>query len=52
MTLTQIENNVERLLNTFNKEEFVYDFLLAFDTPKSVIQRLKKGALNLSKNAD
>ncbi len=52
MTLTQIENNVERLLNTFNQEEFVYDFLLAFDTPKSVIQRLKKGALNLSKNAD
>jgi hypothetical protein len=52
MTLTQIENNVERLVNTFNQEEFVYDFLLAFNAPKSVIQRLKKGALNLSKNAD
>jgi hypothetical protein len=52
MTLSQIEKNIESLLVNFNQQEFIYNFLLAYNSPKSVIQRLKKGSLNLSKNAD
>jgi type II restriction/modification system DNA methylase subunit YeeA len=51
MNIVQIEENVQKSLNTFSKESFIYDFLLAYDTPKSIIKRLKEGALNLSKNA-
>lgn len=52
MTLSQIEDNIEALLVNFNQHEFIYNFLLAYNSPKSVIQRLKKGSLNLSKNVD
>lgn len=50
MTLSQIEININSLINNFDEQSFIYDFLLAYDTPKSVIQRLKNGTLNLSKN--
>jgi hypothetical protein len=50
MNIVQIEENVQKSLNTFSRELFIYDFLLAYDTPKSIIKRLKEGALNLSKN--
>jgi len=52
MTLSQIETNLKKVINHFDAATFIYDFLLAFNTPKSVIQRFKKGTLNLSKNAD
>ena len=52
MTLAQVESNLNNLIDNFNPDTFIYDFLLAYDTPKSVIARLKKGQLNLSKNAD
>lgn len=52
MTLSQIETNLKKVINHFDAATFIYDFLLAYNTPKSVIQRFKKGTLNLSKNAD
>ena len=46
MTITQIEENTKKLLNNFSKEQFIFDFLLAYGTPKATIARLKKGELN------
>lgn len=48
MNRTQIEKNINSLIANFVKEEFVYEFLLAFGTPKSTITRLKGGNNNLS----
>jgi hypothetical protein len=49
MNIAQIENNLQRLIKSFKKGAFIYDLLLAYDTPKSTITRLQKGGLNLSK---
>jgi type I restriction-modification system DNA methylase subunit len=48
MNIAQIETNVQKLLTTFSKEEFIYELLLAYGLPKASITRLKKGNLNLS----
>jgi hypothetical protein len=52
MNIAQIENNLQQLIKSFKKETFIYDLLLAYDTPKSTITRLQKGGLNLSKIED
>ena len=52
MNQAQIENNIQELIKSFNKDTFIYDLLLAYNTPKSIIARLQKGDLNLSKVAD
>lgn len=49
MNIAQIEENIQKLLNPINKEEFIFDFMLAYGLPKASITRLKKGNLNLSK---
>lgn len=49
MTLAQLEKNLNEVVTNFNANTFIYDFLLAFITPKSAIQRLQKGQPNLSK---
>lgn len=49
MNAAQIENNLQDLVKSLNNQTFIYDFLLAYDTPKSNVKRLKDGALNLSK---
>jgi hypothetical protein len=49
MNLTQIESNLKQLVNTLNKETFIYDLLAAYYLPKATISRLQKGSLNLSK---
>jgi hypothetical protein len=49
MNIAQIENNLQQIIKSFKKESFIYDLLLAYDTPKSTISRLQKGGLNLSK---
>ncbi|RUM75500.1 MAG: hypothetical protein DSZ11_02070 [Sulfurovum sp.] len=46
MTLTQIEENVNKLLSNLNHEQFIFDFLLSYAEPKATIARLKKGNLN------
>lgn len=48
MNIAQIENNLQQLIKSFKKTTFIYDLLLAYDTPKSTITRLQKGGLNLS----
>ncbi len=50
MNIVQIENSINDLIKSFDEATFIYDFLLAYDTPKSIIKRLKDGGLNLSKN--
>ena len=50
MNIAQIEENLQVLLSSLNPESFVYDLLLAYDTPRSSIARLQKGGLNLAKN--
>ena len=49
MNSSQIENNIQELLNNYNKDSFIYDLLKAYGQPKSSITRLKKGNLNISK---
>jgi len=51
MNIAQIENNLQQLVKTFNKESFIYDLLLAYGQPKATIKRIKDGGLNLSKVA-
>lgn len=50
MNIAQIENNLTEVLNSFSKDTFIYDLLLAYGLPKASITRLQKGNLNLSKN--
>jgi hypothetical protein len=49
MNITQIDNNLQTLVKSFNSATFIYDFLLAFGLPKASIKRLQAGGLNLSK---
>ncbi|MFT5660204.1 MAG: hypothetical protein ACI9TV_000845 [Sulfurimonas sp.] len=46
MTITQIENNITELLKNFSKDDFVFDFLLAYGERNATITRLKKSDLN------
>ena len=46
MTISQIEDNINKLLNNLNQETFIFDFLLAYGEPKATIARLKKSDLN------
>jgi len=50
MNISQIEENVQKLVANFTAETFIYDLLLAYGFPKPTIARLKKGTHNLSKN--
>lgn len=49
MNIAQIEENLQKLLQHFSEEEFIYDLLLAYGLPKNTITLLKKGNRNLSK---
>ncbi len=49
MNKSQIEKNVDELLQSFDKENFIYDLLVAYGISKTSITRLKKGDFNLSK---
>lgn len=49
MTASQIEKNVQSVVENFNKESFIYDLLTAYGISKTSITRLKKGDFNLSK---
>ncbi|WP_010654203.1 class I SAM-dependent DNA methyltransferase [Fluoribacter dumoffii] len=52
MNITQIEHNISKLLNNFSEKSFIYDFLLAYGTPKNTITLLKNGKRNLSNRDD
>ncbi|WP_420580199.1 class I SAM-dependent DNA methyltransferase [Reichenbachiella sp.] len=49
MNIAQIENNLQQLMKSFDRETFIYRLLRAYGLPKASITRLKKGNLNLSK---
>jgi hypothetical protein len=49
MTLSKIIANLAKLTDAIQPNEFIYDFLTAFGTPKATISRLKSGDLNLAK---
>jgi len=49
MNIAQIEENLQNLMKNLNKESFVFDLLLAYGTPKSMIARMQKGTMNLAK---
>jgi hypothetical protein len=50
MNITQIEDNLQLLVNSFDEQKFIYELLLAYGQPKASIKRLQEGGLNLSKN--
>jgi hypothetical protein len=49
MNKTQIEKNLDDLVKSSDKENFIYDLLVAYGISKTSITRLKKGDFNLSK---
>ena len=49
MNITQIDNNLHKLIKSFKSSTFIYDLLLAYGMPKASIKRLQTGGLNLSK---
>lgn len=48
MNIAQIEENLQKIVNSFKKESFIYDLLLAYGKTNVTIKRLQ-GSLNLSK---
>lgn len=49
MNKTQIEKNLDELVKSIDKENFIFDLLIAYGISKTSITRLKKGDFNLSK---
>jgi hypothetical protein len=49
MGATQIEKNLDELVKSIDKENFIYDLLVAYGISKTTVTRLKKGDFNLSK---
>lgn len=49
MNKTQIEKSLDHLVKSLDKENFIYDLLVAYGISKTSITRLKKGDFNLSK---
>jgi len=50
MTIIQIEKSINKILNKISKDDFIFEFLLAYGEPKSTIARVKKGDLNQLEN--
>lgn len=50
MNITQIQENVEKVIKELDKKRFVFDLLQAYGLPKTTISRLEKGGMNLSKD--
>lgn len=52
MNLSQVEENLESLIQNFSEESFIFELLLAYGLPKNTITLLRKGNRNLSKRED
>ncbi len=50
MNISQIQKNIENLIESPPKETFIYDLLTAYGVSKTTISRLRNGNINLSKN--
>ncbi|MFD1630563.1 class I SAM-dependent DNA methyltransferase [Pseudopedobacter beijingensis] len=48
MKKSEIQQNLQQIINNIDEENFIYNFLLAFGLSKTTITRLKKGDYNLS----
>ncbi|WP_122892830.1 class I SAM-dependent DNA methyltransferase [Arcobacter peruensis] len=46
MTISEIENNLEKIILNFNKETFVFDLLMSYDIKKSTVKRLQDSEHN------
>lgn len=49
MNTTQIEQNLRKIVESFDKDNFIYDLLMAYGISKTSITRLRKGDFNMSK---
>lgn len=49
MKSTEIQHNVQNVIDNFSKEDFVFDLLIAYGISKTSVTRLRKGDYNLSK---
>ncbi len=49
MKSSEIQHNVQNLIDNFSKTDFVFDLLIAYGISKTSVTRLKKGDYNLSK---
>lgn len=49
MQSKDIEYNIKHIFENFSKNEFIFDFLIAYGISKTSVTRLKKGDFNLSK---
>ena len=49
MSVFKIEEKIKKLVLTKDYNNFIFDFLLTFNQPKTTISRLKNGDYNLSK---
>jgi len=49
MKSTEIQNNVQSIIDNFSTAEFIYDLLIAYGISKTSVTRLKKGDYNYSK---
>jgi type I restriction-modification system DNA methylase subunit len=49
MNLLQIQEKVENITKNTSKDSFIFDLLLAYNTPKATIARLQKGTSNVAK---
>ncbi len=56
MSIHKVEQRLKTIVEDFDKQEFIYDLLLAYKVPKSTVTRLKQGKgnvkLNLAKRED
>jgi len=51
MAIIDLEDKIVEIINRKNHLDFLYDFLGVYDIPRATITRLKKGNLNLAKQA-
>ena len=49
MLLERIEKNLKNIEENINKDNFIFDFLRAYEQPAASIKRIKEGDYNLSK---
>jgi hypothetical protein len=49
MLLERIEKNLKNIQENINKDNFIFDFLRAYEQPAASIKRIKEGDYNLSK---
>jgi len=54
MNIVQLEQNLQNLTDNLSKEEFIFDFLLAYEMPKASVSRLRKNSdvNTLAKNGE